>query len=87
MRVSLFAFAALAAGCAADAPHPYPDSVRQAFDAQCSGGADFCACAWDGLTRAMTAEEYEAAQARFAAEGLMDPRITRVRTRCRGQAL
>ncbi|MBI1250472.1 MAG: hypothetical protein GC189_03260 [Alphaproteobacteria bacterium] len=86
MRSCLVALLALAA-CSGHAAHAYPEAERTAFAQSCSGSEEFCACAWDGLTRAMTVDEYHAALTRFQDTGLMDPRIVRVRAQCREQTI
>jgi len=74
--------ALLLAACGARAPHPYPESARTRFEASCPPASAVCTCTWDAITRTVPYEEYEAALDRFRNEGLMDPRITRARTRC-----
>jgi hypothetical protein len=70
------------AACSAGAPNEYPAEARAQFEASCPPASAVCTCTWDNLTRTLTYEEYEAALSRFREEGLMDPRITRARTRC-----
>ncbi len=79
--LSLMAVLTLAA-CSAGAPNEYPAEARAQFEASCPPASAVCTCTWDNLTRTLTYEEYEAALSRFRDEGLMDPRITRARTRC-----
>ncbi|HRO02457.1 MAG TPA: hypothetical protein PLS69_02485 [Terricaulis sp.] len=86
MRLALIAIAAFSlTACGAKEPHPYPDGARAAFARICTADAAVCDCMWNEITRAMPYDEYRAALARFEAEGLMDPRITRARTRCTGR--
>lgn len=86
MRLGLIAIAALAlTACGEREPHPYPDGARAGFARICTADAAACDCMWGEITMAVPYEEYEAALARFEAEGLMDPRITRARTRCTGR--
>jgi hypothetical protein len=71
------------AGCGAAAePHDYPSRAQAQFEASCPPASAVCACTWDRITRTLPYEDYEAALARFREEGLMDPRVTRARTRC-----
>lgn len=79
MRVLL---AILALAACERAPNPYPERAAAAFHRTCPVSDPVCACTWDRITRAMTAEDYERALARFRSEGLMDPRITQARTAC-----
>ncbi len=74
--------ALLITACAERPPHPYPESARARFEASCPPESAVCSCTWATLTQTLTYEEYEAALARFSNEGLMDPRVTRARTRC-----
>lgn len=83
MRLALAAAAALAlTACGEQPPHPYPTSAQARFHASCPPASAVCVCTWDAITRSVTHEEYEAALTRFRETGLMDPRITRARTRC-----
>lgn len=77
-----FLAALLVAACGGAAPNPYPAAAKARFEASCPPESQVCVCTWDEITRAMTYEDYEAALARFREAGLMDPRVTRVRTRC-----
>lgn len=70
------------AACGSPAPHEYPQSAQTRFEATCPREDPVCVCIWDGITRAMPHEDYEAAISRFRETGNMDPRITRARTRC-----
>ncbi|GAM98648.1 hypothetical protein U91I_02283 [alpha proteobacterium U9-1i] len=81
MRLAIIA-ALLLAGCGASAPNPYPAAAKARFEASCPPESAVCACTWDHLTRTMTYEQYEAALARFRDTGLMEPEVTRARTRC-----
>jgi len=85
MRAGLFAlcgaFVVLAA-CGQGAGHAYPEQARAQFEASCPLESEVCSCTWENVTRALPYEEYEAALQRFRETGLMDPRITRARTRC-----
>jgi hypothetical protein len=84
MRSALFAALFIVAGCGAAAePHPFPTRAQAQFHASCPADNPVCVCTWDNITRTLTHEEYEAAMERFRAEGRMDPRLTRVNTRCR----
>ena len=80
MRAALLG-ALLLLGCS-QAAHPYPDEAHERFIAQCTGGEAFCGCAWEEITRTMTAEEFEAAQADFATRGIADRRIVHARAVC-----
>lgn len=72
------------AACAGEPPpNPYPDAARNAFYDMCGGGQAYCDCSWDGITRAMTAEEWDAAQAALAETGHPHPQIVIVSSRCR----
>ena len=84
MRATAWLAATLAAGVAACAQeaNPYPDTLRARFAATCALSDPLCACTWDQITRTLTADEYQAALARFRHDGLMDPRITHARTYC-----
>lgn len=73
---------ALLLSACSQAAHPYPGEAYEAFMAQCTGGAAFCACAWEEITHTMTAEEFEAAQADFATRGIADHRIVHARAVC-----
>jgi hypothetical protein len=70
------------AACGHSEPNPYPARARTQFEATCPLQDPVCACTWDQITRRISYEEYEAALGRYREEGLMDPRITRARTRC-----
>lgn len=84
--IALVGAAALAAcGSEPAEPNPYPASARAHFERSCPPASQVCTCTWDGITRAVTYEEYEAALARFRETGSMDPRLTRVRTKCAEQ--
>lgn len=83
MRMELIAIAALAlTGCGEREPHEYPAGARAQFAQICKADEAQCDCMWDSITRDVPYDEYRLALARFEAEGLMDPRITRARTRC-----
>jgi hypothetical protein len=84
MRLGLIAAAALAlTACGGERePHPYPQAAQAHFFSACPRDSAVCVCTWDAITRAVTHEDYEAALARFRETGLMEPRITRARTRC-----
>ena len=69
-------------GCGAPAPHQFPESAHTQFSASCPASDPVCACTWDKITREMTAEDYQAAVARFRRDGLMDHRITHARAVC-----
>lgn len=82
-----WAFAALLgvtllAACSEPAPNAFPQSAHERFNMSCPPDSAVCTCTWDRITRTVTYEEYEAALARFRETGLMDPRITRARTKC-----
>lgn len=81
MRLALSA-ALLLAACGGDAPNAYPAAAKARFEASCPPESAVCACTWENITRALTYEDYEAALARFRDTGLMEPEITRARTRC-----
>ena len=81
MRLAFLAALFLAA-CSGDAPNVYPAAAKTRFEASCPPESAVCVCTWDHITRAMTYQDYEAALARFQEAGLMDPRVTRARTRC-----
>jgi hypothetical protein len=68
--------------CGERAPNTYPESARARFQSSCPPASDVCTCTWDTITRTLTFEEYDDALTRFRETGLMDPRITRARTRC-----
>lgn len=68
--------------CGQRAAHEYPQVAQTRFEASCPRESDVCVCTWDNITRAMPYEDYQAALTRFRETGLMDPRITRARTRC-----
>lgn len=72
----------LAAASCGGAPNEYPDALRAEFAHGCPLTDSVCACTWDNITRAMTADEYRDAIARFRREGLMDPKLTHARTVC-----
>jgi predicted small lipoprotein YifL len=83
MRLALAAAAALAlTACGERAPHPYPASAQAHFAQSCPPESAVCTCTWDEITRSVTYEDYEAALAHFRETGLMEPRITRARTKC-----
>lgn len=72
--------------CAAEAqPNPFPETAKQEFLEQCRGGEAFCACSWDGITRAMTAEEWDAALVALDETGHPHPQMIIVSSRCRDQ--
>jgi hypothetical protein len=73
---------AMLAACGEGAPNPYPDAARARFEVSCPSDSAVCVCTWERITRTLTHEEYEAALARFRETGLMEPRITRARTKC-----
>jgi hypothetical protein len=79
--IALFG-ATIIAACGPSAAHPYPEAAQARFEASCPSDSAVCRCTWEGITRAMPHEEYEAAVTRFRQEGLMDPRITRARAAC-----
>jgi len=86
MRIP-FAFCApvfllMVSACGESAPNPYPESARARFEASCPPASAVCTCTWDQITRTVTHEEYEAALQRFRETGLMEPSITRARTKC-----
>lgn len=85
MRLLLLALLAPLCACEG-APHDYPARTAAAFHRTCPAGDPVCDCTWDKITRAMPAEEYDAALARFQREGLMDPRVTHARTECLDRA-
>lgn len=70
------------AGCGRPAAHEFPAEARARFEQSCPPESAVCACTWDGITREMNYEEYEAALARFRETGNMDPRVTHARTYC-----
>ncbi|GIK51019.1 MAG: hypothetical protein KJZ75_14170 [Hyphomonadaceae bacterium] len=74
--------AGLLLACGQSAPHPYPDQARTRFERSCPRDSVVCVCTWEEITRTVAYEDYEAALQRFRAEGRMDPRITRARTKC-----
>ena len=84
MRIGLIAIAAFAlTACGGEkAPHPYPPAAEAHFFSACPADSAVCVCTWDAIKREVTHEEYEAALARFRETGLMEPRITRARTKC-----
>jgi predicted small lipoprotein YifL len=79
-----FAIAVLlsVAACGQSAPHPYPAEAKTRFDQSCPPDSAVCTCTWDGITRSVAYEDYEAALQHFRETGNMDPRITRARTSC-----
>jgi hypothetical protein len=82
VRSCLCALALMLAACGQSAPNPYPAEAKTRFDQSCPPQSAVCTCTWEGITRAMPYEEYEAALQRFRETGNMDPRVTRARTRC-----
>ena len=74
--------AVLLSSCGEPAPNPYPEAARARFEASCPSDSAVCTCTWDAVTRALTYEEYEAALQRFRETGLIEPAITRARTKC-----
>lgn len=87
MRVCLLALmAVLALGACERAANDFPPRAQAMFHRSCPASDPVCACTWDKITRAMTAEQYNEALTRFRAEGLMDPRITQARTACLDRA-
>jgi len=85
MRMGLIALcgAFVLMGCGGEgAPNEFPQAAQARFEASCPRASAVCVCTWDRLTRTLTYDEYEAALARFRETGLMDPRVTRARTRC-----
>lgn len=68
--------------CGRSAPNPYPESARARFEASCPSASQVCVCTWEEITRTVSYEDYENALERFRSDGLMDPRITRARTKC-----
>ncbi|HYD87061.1 MAG TPA: hypothetical protein VEA80_06280 [Vitreimonas sp.] len=80
--IGAIAVAATLSACGRSAPHPYPESARARFEASCPSASAVCVCTWEEITRTVTYEDYEVALQRFRAEGLMDPRVTRARTKC-----
>jgi hypothetical protein len=74
--------AAVLAACGQAAPNVYPEEARAHFETSCPSDSAVCTCTWEEITRTVTYEEYEAALARFRETGLMEPRITRARTKC-----
>lgn len=74
--------AGMLSACGQGAPHPYPEQARARFEASCPADSVVCVCTWEEITRTVPYDEYEAALQRFRAEGRMDPRITRARTKC-----
>ncbi len=84
MRAILAALFLLAA-CSEKPAHEFPPESRALFAQGCPTGKPECDCMWDQITREMTAEEFDAAMARFDEKGLMDPRLTQARHDCRGK--
>lgn len=84
MRRALIALglAAALAACGESAPNPYPEAARARFEVSCPSASAVCTCTWDRITRTLTYEEYEAALSEFRTRGIMDPRVTRARTKC-----
>jgi hypothetical protein len=74
--------AAVLAACGQSAPNVYPEEARAHFETSCPSESAVCTCTWEEITRTVTYEEYDAALARFRETGLMEPRITRARTKC-----
>lgn len=70
-------------GCGKSGTHEYPPAYQAEFNQHCPADNPMCACMWEEITKAMTAEDYQAATERFRAEGLMHHKITRARTLCR----
>lgn len=81
-RLMILAAALALAACGQGAANVYPAEAKAAFEQSCPPQSAVCACTWDGITRAMTYEEYQAALERFRNEGLMEPRVTSARTHC-----
>lgn len=67
----------------AQEPNPYPEESKAAFNRDCPAGDPVCDCTWDGITRAMTHEEWNAAIERALREGLLDPELSRISTECK----
>jgi hypothetical protein len=83
MRRGLLALLGLTlTACSEGAANVYPQAAQTRFEASCPMEDPVCRCTWERLTQTLTYEDYEAALARFRESGLMDPRVTRVRTRC-----
>lgn len=80
---ALFCAPLLLAGCGGSDPHPYPEAAQTSFHQTCPASAPECVCTWEAITRAMPVEEFDDAIATFEAQGVMDTRITRARTKCR----
>lgn len=74
--------AAALIGCGEAEPNPFPAEARAEFERSCPPASAVCSCTWEEITRAVTYEEYEAALTRFRETGLMEPKLTRVRTEC-----
>ncbi len=80
---AIFGAAIMLASCGGGEPHPYPAEVRATFYQTCPETSPECVCTFDAITRAMPVEEFDNAITTFEAQGTMDPRITRARTKCR----
>lgn len=68
--------------CQQAAPNPFPEATRAEFYKICRREAPKCDCAWDTITRSMTADEYNAALKSFEKTGVMDRRIVRASVDC-----
>jgi hypothetical protein len=85
MALSAPLIAAALVGCGGGEPaepNPYPTSARVEFERSCPPTSAVCTCAWEEITRTVTYEEYQAAMAHFRETGLMEPKLTRARTKC-----
>lgn len=81
LRLAILATFLLTA-CGEPAPNAYPAEAKARFEQSCPPESAVCVCTWDSITRTLTYEEYETALSQFRETGLMEPRVTRARTRC-----
>lgn len=84
MRRAVFALcgAIVLSSCGERAPYPYPERAHAQFVASCPVESAACVCTWEKITHTMPYEEYEDALATLRETGIMDTRLTRVRTQC-----
>lgn len=82
LTIALSVIATTSAGCGEREPYVYPEAARAHFESSCPSASPVCVCTWEEITRTVPYDEYEAALQRFRETSLMEPAITRARTKC-----